>query len=330
MRKVRFRSVWFVVAAWLVTSVPMHAAEQQDYAKEEKRFEEQIANDPTNPEHVYNLGVAQYKQKKFEQAKQNFERSAAASDKNVKVRSLFNLGNTHIQLGDLQGAKQALQQALSYDLENKAIKENLEWVDQQLKNNPEQQKQQQSEQQQANDSQKSQDSTDQQGEQQQDSEQKGDQKQADNKQGSGQNQDEKKEDQQAGGQGSEKNESDQKKDQNQSAQGGNEQDQKNQDSKSQNSQNGDQQADGNPNQPGDQDKQDNPQSQGGNGQPGDGNQKGQSGQRQEGKHQVSNSDVKKQDAERIVRSVEDDVSKSLYRPGDLGKKGEGGEDSIDW
>ncbi|MGE0174849.1 MAG: tol-pal system YbgF family protein [Oligoflexales bacterium] len=314
----------------------VHAEDTNDYKKEEKRYEAMVNKDPSNLEDVYNLGVAQYKQKKFEQAKQNFERSAAASDKEMKLRSLFNLGNTNVQLGDLQAAKQALQQALSYDLDNAAVRENLQWVEEQLKNKQDQQQnkdqqqskdQQQDQQNQQNQQQdKQSQSQDQQQEdqqrqdQQQKDQQQGD-KQGDSQNGSGAGDDEKKDKEQDKQQQSNEHSDDKQRD---SASGGGDDEKQKQDQQQGQQQQGQQQ----------QGQQQQGQQQQGQQSPGEGGASGakDGGKPQQGNAQgkLSRSEVEKQDAERVVRSVEDDVSKSLYRPGDLEKNNEGGSDDIDW
>lgn len=61
----------------------------------------QQANTPDDPEISYNLGVAQYKNKQFDQAQTNFERTIAAKSTpafpELMQRSLFNAGNCGIK-----------------------------------------------------------------------------------------------------------------------------------------------------------------------------------------------------------------------------------------
>lgn len=122
------------------------AFKAQDYAKAEEAFQSAVRQDPTNLDQWYNLGVSQYKQGKLNEAKESFSRAAQHPRPDGKMRALYNLGNTQAMLQQFDAAKQAYQQALSYDLNNQAIKDNLAWVEEQLKNPPQQQEQQQQDQ----------------------------------------------------------------------------------------------------------------------------------------------------------------------------------------
>lgn len=126
----------------------------KDYAKAEEAFQGAVQQDPTDFDQWYNLGVSQYKQGKLNEAKESFTRATQHPKPDGKLRALYNLGNTEAMLQQFEAAKKAYQQALSYDLNNKAVRENLAWVEEQLKNPPQQQEQQQQQQSQQDDQQK--------------------------------------------------------------------------------------------------------------------------------------------------------------------------------
>jgi len=68
-----------------------------DLATMTKELQDEQVNDPNNPQTNYNLGVSLYKQKQFEQAITNFDRSIKnCSDKDIVLKKYgyFNLGNS--------------------------------------------------------------------------------------------------------------------------------------------------------------------------------------------------------------------------------------------
>ncbi len=93
-----------------------------------------------SPQLSYNAGVAAYKAGKAEDAVKYFQKAAAGSDRDLKAKALFNTGVIHIDKNDLESARNVLKEALAFDNENKAIQDNLEWVEQQLKEHPPQPK----------------------------------------------------------------------------------------------------------------------------------------------------------------------------------------------
>lgn len=145
-------STALLLAAALLAPAGLLAAEARDgarafnageYAKAEEAFQGATRQNPADFDQWYNLGVSQYKQGQLNEAKESFSRASQHPQADGKLRALYNLGNTEAMLQKFDAAKQAYQQALSYDLNNKAVRENLAWVDEQLKNPPPPQEQQQ-------------------------------------------------------------------------------------------------------------------------------------------------------------------------------------------
>ena len=219
------------------------AYDKKDYTAAAGAFKEAVGEDPDAFAPSYNLGVSEYRAGRYEEAKTAFQAAARTPDGRQRSRALFNLGNTHTALKDLKAAKQAWQDALGYDLENKAIRENLKWVEEELKKQQEQEKQ-----------------ADQQNQDQQNQDQQQQQAQ--------QNQDQQQQQQQA------------------------QQDQQNQA----------------------QDEQKHQDGQAGQ-EPDQGNQgAGSSGQKPE-ERKLSRRELDKQEADKLLRSVEDKVSQYMFRPG---------------
>jgi Ca-activated chloride channel family protein len=106
---------------------------------------------------VYNQSVERYRKGDFAAAARGFAAAGDSTDQVLAETSLFNLGNTQVQLGKLDEAIKAYENALALDPKDQQARENLEYVkklkDQQDKqkdqsktdhnqNNPDQQQQQ--------------------------------------------------------------------------------------------------------------------------------------------------------------------------------------------
>ena len=90
----------------------------------------------------YNAGVAAYKAGHPDDAMKAWERASAGNglDPLLKAKALHNLALVKIEKKELEAARDSLKEALSFDNDNKPIRENLEWVEEQLKQkNPDQQ-----------------------------------------------------------------------------------------------------------------------------------------------------------------------------------------------
>ena len=262
------------------------AYDKKDYTAAAGAFKEAVGEDPDAFAPSYNLGVSEYRAGRYEEAKTAFQAAARTPDGRQRSRALFNLGNTHTALKDLKAAKQAWQDALGYDLENKAIRENLKWVEEELKKQQEQEKQadQQNQDQQNQDQQNQEKQADQQNQDQQNQEKQANQQNKDQQNQDQQNQDQQNQDQQ-------QQQAQQNQDQQQQQQQA-QQDQQNQA----------------------QDEQKHQDGQAGQ-EPDQGNQgAGSSGQKPE-ERKLSRRELDKQEADKLLRSVEDKVSQYMFRPG---------------
>lgn len=75
----------------------------------------------------YNLGNSFYKKKMYNQAKAEYQKAQNfTKDPNEKAASLYNLGNAHMQSGDVDKAVESYKSALRNDPDNKAILKNLQ------------------------------------------------------------------------------------------------------------------------------------------------------------------------------------------------------------
>lgn len=147
--------VWVVVLAMLAFPMVLWAAgrdaalrnQDANRAFNETRFEEATdlydAAQTLEPESgviSYNLGNALYRQERFEEATSALLRGSVADDAEVRQNSLFNLGNTFVQLEKYPEALTVYRKALELDPHDLDTKINFEKAMQMLQ---EQQQQQQ-------------------------------------------------------------------------------------------------------------------------------------------------------------------------------------------
>jgi Ca-activated chloride channel family protein len=132
------------------------AFEKGQFEEAAQGFEAHTKKDPQDYDQLYNAGVALFQKGDFDKAIPYFDRAAQSPDARLKSRAHYNKGVVHAQKQDWEQAEAAFQEALSYDNDNRVIQENLEFVrEQKNKQKPEQQNQNQNQAQ--NDSQKDKD-----------------------------------------------------------------------------------------------------------------------------------------------------------------------------
>ena len=171
-----------------LTEYRAHKAFQAgDYKTAEVEYGALLADTAYDVQNNYNIGTTQYKQKKFEDAHQSFNRAVlhATPNSSMHEQALFNRANCLVQKNKLQDAVKDYKKVLQINPENVPAKTNLAIVEKMLKE-PEKKDQQQSKdknKQQKNEPQdKNQQSKDQDGESEQNQSDKQQKDQADQKQ----------------------------------------------------------------------------------------------------------------------------------------------------
>lgn len=130
---------------------PYDAFEAGFYDQALQHFVDQEIEHPTDPLLLLNIGAAQYKMKNFEEAEKAFGRAAMLGDAKVRSKALYNLGNVAYRQGELDAAISFYQQALENNPEDQDAKFNLEFVRDEIRRRIEEAKKRQEQQQQSGD-----------------------------------------------------------------------------------------------------------------------------------------------------------------------------------
>jgi Ca-activated chloride channel family protein len=117
------------------------AYQQEAYDKALKQFIDGQLQDPDNPSVLYNIGNAYYKTGKFDAAKEHYLQALPKAPPELKHSLLYNLGNTAFRQGALEEAVENYKSALQLNPDDRQTKENLAFVQQQLKKEQNQQNQ---------------------------------------------------------------------------------------------------------------------------------------------------------------------------------------------
>ncbi|MFW7377715.1 MAG: tetratricopeptide repeat protein [Oligoflexus sp.] len=147
--------LWPAIAANIIISLLVFsftsttgAAEEQvapqpDEAKvmEEQKLREDLQNFPQDFRIMYNLGVNLYEQQRFAEAAALFQQAAATDDDRLRSQALFNKGMSEFEQKQYQQTLETWRSALSHQLDDTIIAENLQWLEEHLERMEEQEKQ---------------------------------------------------------------------------------------------------------------------------------------------------------------------------------------------
>ncbi len=115
------------------------------FAEAAEAFKQQTQKEPQNFEQLYNTGVALYQKGDFAEATNYFDRAKQSPDPKLKSEAAYNKGLAMAQQKRWDMAESEFQEALSYDNDNSMIQDNLRWAQEQKKQQkPEDQKDQKS------------------------------------------------------------------------------------------------------------------------------------------------------------------------------------------
>lgn len=121
----------------------------QEMSPLEYDLRQQLQKRPSDHKLLYNLGVHLYQQQRYAEALSLFQQAASAGDERLKSQALYNQGMAELMLKQYSEALAAWRSALSYQLDDQQIAENLQWLERHLEQmESEQEKEQQQQQQQ--------------------------------------------------------------------------------------------------------------------------------------------------------------------------------------
>lgn len=109
--------------------------DKENYPDAEADYKKALDKKNNMPEAIFNLGDAQYQQKRFEEAEKQFQLSAQTNtDKNVKAKAYHNLGNSFMSREKYEDAVRAYKEALKLNPADPETKYNLAFANAKLKN----------------------------------------------------------------------------------------------------------------------------------------------------------------------------------------------------
>lgn len=149
---------------------------EEKYDEATNKYRDALIDDPESPQIQFNIGNAEYKKKKYEEAFTNYQKSLSTDDIMLQSQSYYNMGNTFYRMGKLPESILAYTQSLKYNPDDLDAKYNLEFVrkklkDQANKQQSDNQQQQQQQQQQQNENEQQQDENKQEQQQEEQNEQ---------------------------------------------------------------------------------------------------------------------------------------------------------------
>jgi Ca-activated chloride channel family protein len=111
------------------------AMNQAKYDQAEAAYAQLLTQDPYNAQHYYNSGVTSYKQTKFDDAHQAFNKAILHAQPHGKIQeqAYFNRGNCCVQENKLEDAIKDYKKTLEINPQNEQAAHNLKIVEQMLK-----------------------------------------------------------------------------------------------------------------------------------------------------------------------------------------------------
>jgi len=118
--------------------------EKNKFSESEISYRKSLDKNKQQPDAVFNVGDALYKQNKFDEAGKQFTENAGLNDdKNKKSAALYNLGNSLLNANKLKESIDAYKGSLKLQPDNREAKYNLAYAQDLLKKQEEQKQNQQ-------------------------------------------------------------------------------------------------------------------------------------------------------------------------------------------
>jgi tetratricopeptide (TPR) repeat protein len=97
------------------------------------KYNDAQIEDPSAPEVLFNMGNVFYRQKKYQEAADAFQKSMERGDIELEAKALYNIGNSFFQQGNFQEALEYYKQSLERDAEDVDTKYNIEYTERKIK-----------------------------------------------------------------------------------------------------------------------------------------------------------------------------------------------------
>ena len=107
-----------------------------------EHFKSALEKKPDDPLLYFNLGDAYYQKGNFQEAEKFFKRSSTANDQILQQSSWYNLGNTYVNLQQLDKALESYKKAIDLNPDDLDAKYNYEFIRKNMQQNQQQNQQQ--------------------------------------------------------------------------------------------------------------------------------------------------------------------------------------------
>jgi len=105
----------------------------EEYDKALTKYNDAQIEAPTNPEIFFNMGNVFFRQGKYKEAIDSYQKSMEKGDINIEAKAMYNIGNALFQQGQLREALEYYKQALERNPEDVDAKYNIEYTERMIK-----------------------------------------------------------------------------------------------------------------------------------------------------------------------------------------------------
>jgi len=105
----------------------------ENYDEAIKKYTDAQIDNPESPELFFNIADALYKQRKYAEAEQMFEKSLPKADIGITEKAYYNIGDCKYKQGNLRESIDYYKKALEVNPNNEDAKYNIEFVEKKIK-----------------------------------------------------------------------------------------------------------------------------------------------------------------------------------------------------
>ena len=126
---------YFSAAGWFRQDIVVRKDKEARKLYEEEKIDEALSKwrdaqieSPEKKELHYNIGNALHKQKEYQDALGEYEKSTDAKNTELKAKTYYNIGNTHYRMGKLPEAIEDYEKCLEVTPDDEDAKHNIEFI----------------------------------------------------------------------------------------------------------------------------------------------------------------------------------------------------------